>query len=133
MIERNAYIKLLGKYKDKKLIKVITGLRRSGKSTLMMLFQKKLMESGVDAHQIISINFEDFDYFDLLDAKALYAYIKPKVEVIHREGKRARRKTPGCTVSHLGRRPGTKTGSPHRKGGEIAGYHRAYGNESHRR
>lgn len=89
MIERNAYIKLLGKYKDKKLIKVITGLRRSGKSTLMMLFQKKLMESGVDAHQIISINFEDFDYFDLLDAKALYAYIKPKVDVIHREGKRA--------------------------------------------
>lgn len=47
------------------------------------------MESGVDAHQIISINFEDFDYFDLLDAKALYTYIKPKVEVIHREGKRA--------------------------------------------
>lgn len=88
MIKRNEYIKLLKKYKDKKLIKVITGLRRSGKSTLMKLYQNELLDSGVEEYQIISINFEDFDYIDLLDAKALYGFLKPRVETIHRDGKR---------------------------------------------
>ena len=89
MIKRNLYINLLKKYKDKKLIKVITGLRRSGKSTLMKLYQDELLLSGVEEDQMISINFEDFDYYDLLDVKALYAFLKPKVDSILLEGKRA--------------------------------------------
>ena len=67
MIIRETYLNKLNKYRDKKLIKVITGIRRSGKSTLMSLYQQQLMKSGVDANQIISINFEDYDNYDLLE------------------------------------------------------------------
>ncbi len=79
MIIRETYLNKLNKYRDKKLIKVITGIRRSGKSTLMCLFQQQIMKSGVEANQIISINFEDYDYYDLLEAKTLYAYLKEKM------------------------------------------------------
>lgn len=61
---------------------MITGFRRSGKSTLMHLFQEHLINSGVGPDQIISINFEDFDYYDLLKAKPLYAYLKEKMAVL---------------------------------------------------
>lgn len=79
MIDRNQYIKKLLKYKDKKLIKVLTGLRRSGKSTIMDLYQKALLERGVDEDQIIHINFEDFEYIDLLEARPLYAYLMQRI------------------------------------------------------
>ncbi len=79
MIIRETYLNKLNKYRDKKLIKVITGIRRSGKSTLMSLYQQQLMKSGVDANQIISINFEDYDNYDLLEPKTLYAYLKEKM------------------------------------------------------
>lgn len=79
MIIRETYLNKLNKYRDKKLIKVITGIRRSGKSTLMSLYQQQLMRSGVDANQIISINFEDYDNYDLLEPKTLYAYLKEKM------------------------------------------------------
>ena len=71
MIVRETYLNKLRKYRDKKLIKVITGIRRCGKSTLMQLFQKHLIESGVETNQIIAINFEDFEYYDLLETKTL--------------------------------------------------------------
>lgn len=79
MIVRETYLNKLRKYRDKKLIKVITGIRRCGKSTLMQLFQKHLTESGVETDQIIAINFEDFEYYDLLETKTLYAYLKEKI------------------------------------------------------
>ena len=79
MIVRETYLNKLRKYRDKKLIKAITGIRRCGKSTLMQLFQKHLIESGVEANQIIAINFEDFEYYDLLETKTLYAYLKEKI------------------------------------------------------
>ena len=79
MIVRETYLNKLRKYRDKKLIKVITGIRRCGKSTLMQLFQKHLIESGVETNQIIAINFEDFEYYDLLETKTLYAYLKEKI------------------------------------------------------
>ncbi len=79
MITREVYLNKLRRYRDKKLIKVITGIRRSGKSTLMQLFQQELLASGVAAEQIISINFEDYDYHHLLEAKVLYSYIKDKM------------------------------------------------------
>ena len=61
--------------RDKAIIKVITGVRRCGKSTLMQLFQKELLQSGVSEKQIISINFEDYDFVELRNAKALYQYV----------------------------------------------------------
>lgn len=85
MIDRNQYIKKLLKYKDKKLIKVLTGLRRSGKSTIMELYQKALLERGVDQDQIIHINFEDFEYIDLLEARPLYAYLMQRIAEVKKK------------------------------------------------
>lgn len=66
-------------WKDEQVIKVVTGICRCGKSTLLKQFQDHLLEEGVSQEQIISINFEDLDYKDLLDYKALYAYIKQRL------------------------------------------------------
>ena len=60
---------------DKQIIKVITGVRRCGKSTLLGQFRDRLLTQGVTEEQIISINFEDLQYEELLDYKALYKYI----------------------------------------------------------
>jgi predicted AAA+ superfamily ATPase len=75
MIERPAYLaKLLG-FKDKHLIKIVTGVRRCGKSTLLELYRDELTGQGVGAKQIQSINFEDPAYRGLLDWEKLYAHI----------------------------------------------------------
>ena len=79
MIKRDEYLKKLIGFKDKQLIKVITGIRRCGKSTLLKIFRKYLLDKGVDENQIISINFENPDYDDLRDYKALYSYLKSKL------------------------------------------------------
>lgn len=79
MIQRNDYINQLLSWKDKNIIKVLTGIRRSGKSTILKLFQEYLLNSGINSNQIISINFEEMEYEDLLDYKKLYKYIKEKI------------------------------------------------------
>ena len=75
IIKRERYIERLKSLRDKKIIKVITGVRRCGKSTLMALFQQELMQSGVKKRQIININFEDYDFLELRNAKVLFEYI----------------------------------------------------------
>ena len=62
MIERTEYLEQLKKFKDKDLIKVVTGVRRCGKSTLFELFINYLKETGIKDNQIIKINLEDADY-----------------------------------------------------------------------
>lgn len=79
IILRNEYIQTLKDFKDKEIIKIITGIRRCGKSTLMKLFQNYLLEEGVNEDHIISINFEDYDYEDLKQPKELYSYVKKKI------------------------------------------------------
>ena len=79
MIIRKEYLSRLLAWKEEQVIKVVTGIRRCGKSTLLKQFQDRLLEEGVSQEQIISINFEDLDYEDLLDYKALYAYIKERL------------------------------------------------------
>lgn len=76
MIERNTYLEKLKSFKDKKLIKVVTGIRRCGKSTLLKIFQDYLLKNEVKKNQIISINFENPDFEDLKDYKSLYKYIE---------------------------------------------------------
>ena len=76
MVERKQYLQELKQWKDDDVIKVVTGLRRCGKSTLLAQFQHWLLENGIENEQIISINFEELEYEDLLDYKKLYAYIK---------------------------------------------------------
>ena len=75
MIERPEYLKELKKFKDKDLIKVITGIRRCGKSTILEIFRKYLIETGIEEEQIISINLEDLRYNFIKDYMDLYNYI----------------------------------------------------------
>ena len=79
MIQRKEYLDLLKKWKDDQVIKVITGIRHCGKSTLLALYQDYLRTQGVEDNQIIYINFEELEYEDLLDYKALYNYIKSRL------------------------------------------------------
>ena len=79
MVIRKEYLSRLLAWKNEQVIKVVTGIRRCGKSTLLKQFQDHLLEDGVSQDQIIFINFEDLDYEDLLDYKALYAYIKERL------------------------------------------------------
>lgn len=78
-IERHAYLQKLIAFKDKKLIKVITGIRRCGKSTIMEIYRDWLMAHGVMQDQMVYLNFEDYDFFELRDPRKLYAYIKPLI------------------------------------------------------
>lgn len=79
MIQRKEYLEKLINQREKKVIKVVTGVRRCGKSTLFNLYQNYLREDGIEDDQIISLNLEDIDFEELLDYKKLYAYIKNRL------------------------------------------------------
>lgn len=75
MVQRKQYVEKLKRMKDKKIIKVITGIRRCGKSTLLLMFRAYLKECGIEDNQIISINFEDVANEHLLDYRKLHDYV----------------------------------------------------------
>ena len=75
-IVREEYLNKLIALQNKQLIKVITGVRRSGKSTLLEIFQEYLIGHGVEREQIISLNFEDYEYRYLREPDKLYQYLK---------------------------------------------------------
>lgn len=79
-IYRKEYMDKLFAYKDKKIIKVLTGIRRSGKSTILNEFKKELIKNGVKKERIISINFEDNSNKELLDAQKLHDFIMNKLD-----------------------------------------------------
>ena len=79
MVERKEYLDKLISWKDEKMIKVITGMRRCGKSTLLNMYQDKLKKLGIKEKQIISINFEKLEYEELLDYSKLYNYITERL------------------------------------------------------
>lgn len=79
LIKRQTYLERLWQLKDKNLIKVITGVRRAGKSVLLQLFRQELLDSGVSKKQIISINFEDRKNIDLTDWIKLHDEIESKL------------------------------------------------------
>ena len=79
-IIRHTYLNKLIAFKDKKLIKVITGIRRCGKSTIMEIYRDWLVQQQVLPEQIIYLNFEDYDFHELRDPRKLYAYIKPLLQ-----------------------------------------------------
>ncbi len=79
---RKEYISKLLAYKDKDLIKVVSGLRRSGKSTLLELYRQTLLQMGIHAKQIVFLNFEDFELRKFLnDLDALYAHIIKQLDL----------------------------------------------------
>jgi len=79
MIARDIYMERLKAYKDNRLIKVITGLRRCGKSTLLQLYKRFLIEGGVSEDCIIDINFELMAYDDIRDYKQFYNLVRDKI------------------------------------------------------
>ena len=76
---RELYLRRLIQYRDKPLIKVITGLRRCGKSTLLSLFENHLIKNGVEKDHIIRMNFESFEFDEITSYKELHAYIKKRL------------------------------------------------------
>ena len=79
MIQRKEYLQKLINQREQKVIKVVTGVRRCGKSTLFELYQNYLKDTGIENCQIISLNLEDIEFEELLDYKKLYAYIKERL------------------------------------------------------
>lgn len=79
MVQRKEYLDQLINWKDEQVIKVVTGIRRCGKSTLLLQFQQWLKENGVADEQIVFVNFEELEYEELLDYKKLYQYLKARL------------------------------------------------------
>lgn len=79
MIKREKYLKIIRPFYEQDLIKVITGIRRSGKSVILTQIMEELKESGIKEEQIIYINFEFADYIDITDAKKLNTFIEQKL------------------------------------------------------
>lgn len=79
MRNRDLYLTQLIQYKDKPLIKVITGIRRSGKSTLLLLYEKFLLENNVEKSQIVHMNFESFEFDAIKDYTQLHSYIQKRL------------------------------------------------------
>lgn len=78
-IRRQAYLDWLIRHKDKQLIKVVSGVRRCGKSTLFDIYREYLLQNGVEEKQITLLNFEDVENEDLTNYRSLYEYIKSRL------------------------------------------------------
>ena len=76
MIERKEYMDILDKWREKKVIKVVTGIRRCGKSSLLRMFRERLLDDGVAKEQVQDLNFESLDNEPFLDYKVLYSHVK---------------------------------------------------------
>lgn len=79
MVQRKEYLDQLINWRDEQVIKVVTGIRRCGKSTLLLQLQQWLKENEVTDEQIVSVNFEELEYEELLDYKKLYQYLKERL------------------------------------------------------
>ena len=78
-LNRQSYLDQLILFRDKQLIKVITGVRRCGKSTLLQIYQDYLRAQGVPSERIVSVNLEDYDFAALRDPDALHTYCKERL------------------------------------------------------
>lgn len=79
LVERKEYLDRLNQWRDEQVIKVITGIRRCGKSTLLLQYQEWLKARGVSEDQIVSVNFEELEYEELQDYRKLYSYLKNRL------------------------------------------------------
>lgn len=79
LINRPQYLNQLLQFQNTEFIKVLTGVRRSGKSYILMLYREYLLNHNINEHQIIYISFEDFDNIDLYEPKKLYSYLKERI------------------------------------------------------
>lgn len=79
MVKRDLYLKRIRPFYNSEMVKVITGIRRCGKSTIMKQIIEELKDNGVPDKRIIYINFEDYQYRNIMTSDALYKYIKEKI------------------------------------------------------
>jgi len=79
LIERKAYLDQLAMWREEEMIKVVTGVRRCGKSTLFELYIERLKADGITDDQIVFVNLEDEDFSELLDYKKLHEYVKARI------------------------------------------------------
>lgn len=79
MIPRDDYLNLLIEFKDKELIKVVTGIRRCGKSTLYELYREYLKSTGIAEEQMLAVNLEDPEFNEIKDHKDLYGYVNERL------------------------------------------------------
>jgi len=79
MIQRENYLHQLRQFIDKPQIKILTGIRRSGKSSVLLLLKEELLSRNVPEEQIIYLNFDSFEYRELHTAEALYGFIKQQI------------------------------------------------------
>ena len=80
MIKRELYLKKLMSFCDKPLIKVITGMRRCGKSTLLQQFKEYLFANGIKDESVIQMNFESMKFDEIKNYNDLYAYVKAQIK-----------------------------------------------------
>ena len=81
MIDRSDYLDVLKRFRDKDIIKVVTGIRRCGKSTLLDIYKEYLLNNGINENQIISVNLEDLKYNFITDYMSLYNYINDNLNL----------------------------------------------------
>lgn len=79
MIKRAVYLNQINEFIDKPFVKVLTGIRRSGKSTFLMMIRDELLSRGIKEEQILYFNFESFEFSNLQNALALHQFVKSKI------------------------------------------------------
>ena len=79
MVIRTQYLERLRPFYDSELVKVITGIRRCGKSTILRQVIAEIKENGIEDSHIVYINFEDYKYHKLTDADDFYEYVEQKI------------------------------------------------------
>ena len=80
MIKREIYLNRIRPFYESEMIKVITGIRRCGKSTIMRQIIDEIKEKGIGEEYIIYVNFEDYKYRKISNADALYEYIEARIK-----------------------------------------------------
>ncbi len=79
MIQRTLYINKIKAFIDKPFVKVITGIRRCGKSSILLLLKDEILQRGIDEQHILLINFESFNFAEIKTGKQLYNYVKERI------------------------------------------------------
>ena len=78
MIERPQYVNEIMKYMDKPFVKILTGVRRSGKLTIMLMIKEQLRQKGIQEERILHYNFDSLQYENMKNSRALYEMLSEK-------------------------------------------------------
>ena len=85
MIKRKIYLERIRPFYESEMVKVITGIRRCGKSTIMRQIIEEIRGNGIQEENIIYVNFEDYKYRKICNADALYEYVEEKIKLKYKK------------------------------------------------